>query len=235
MLLAILVPVAVLGVLLLVAVIFFQRGAGALDASPRSLVRVYLYLGSLVSMLVLAWGLALTLTGVLGVLAPDFTYGQQPMPIAPLEGGSPERCPPGVRCAPVPDELALQQRQQYERQTRENLLQGLTLSVAGALFWGVHWYGRRQLETAAERGSLLRRGYFLLGVAIFGIASIVLLPMAVYSALRYYFLPLGQFDFRQGVGDSLASALVVVPLWLLYLRIILADLRSGYPPTEPLP
>jgi hypothetical protein len=232
MLLAILIPVAVLAVLVLAAVLFLQRGAGALDASPRSLVRVYLYLGSLVSLLVLVWGLSLTLTGVLGALAPDFAYGQQPTPIVPLEvGGSPARCPPGTRCA---EDLAVQQRQQYERQTRENLLQGLTLSVAGALFWGVHWSGRRQLETAAEHASLLRRGYFLLGLAIFGIASIVLLPMAVYSALRYYLLPVGQFDFRQGVGDSLASALVVVPLWLLYLRIVLADLRTGHSSTEPL-
>ena len=226
MLLTVLIPVAILGVLVLAAVLFFQRGAGGIDASPRSLLRVYLYLGSLVAILVFVWGLSLTGTGILGAIAPEFTYGQSPVARPLPEPAPPESCPPG-KCPQTPEDAAGQQRTGWERQTRENLLQGVTSTVAGALFWGVHWYGRRQIETQQERSGLLRRGYYLLGVVIFGVASIVLLPVAVYNALRYFLIPLGQFDYRPGVGESLAAALVVVPIWLTYLRIVLNDVRRS--------
>src|SRR5439155_232862 len=136
-LLAVIVPVAILGALVLGAVMFFQRGAAGIDASPRPLLRVYLY-------------------------------------------------------------------------------------------------GRRTLETVEERTSSLRRGYYLLGTAIFGIASIVLVPMAVYNTLHWFLIPVAQFEFRQGAGESLAAAIAVVPFWILFLRIVLADYRSGRVPTEPM-
>src|SRR2546425_1062639 len=83
---------------------------------------------------------------------------------------------------------------------------------AAGVFWAVRWYARRRLETPDERTGLLRRGYFILGVGIFGVASIVLLPMAVYNALRWLLIPVTQFEYRPGAGDSLAAALVVVPV-----------------------
>ena len=225
-LLAVIVPVAILGALVLGAVMFFQRGAAGIDASPRPLLRLYLYLGSLVSILVLVAGLAQAVTGVLGAVAPDFAYGSSPGPVpgpVQVDGST----PPAV--APL-REL----QDQYDRRTRESLLQGITGALAGALFWAVHWYGRRTLETVEERTSSLRRGYYLLGTAIFGIASIVLVPIAVYNTLHWFLIPVAQFEFRQGAGESLAAAIAVVPFWILFLRIVLADYRSGRVPTEPM-
>ncbi len=224
MILAVLIPVAILGVLLLAAVLFFQRGAGGAEATPRTLLRGYLYLGSLVSVLVLTYGLSLSVTGLLGAVAAEFTYGGPPPSVRFESPPEPSATPPpGVPVKPRPPSL----EQQNERRTRESLLQGVTSAVAGALFWAVHWFGRRQLEGAEERRSALRRGYFLVGVAIFGVASIILLPMALYQALRYFLIPYDQYDYRQGVGESLAAALVVVPAWLLYLRVVLDDYRAA--------
>lgn len=224
MLLTILIPAAILGALVLGAFLVFQRGLGALDASPRTLLRVYLYLGSLASIIVLVFGLAQTITGALGAFAPDFTYGTTPVSVRMTAP-----CPPNDPACfqPPPQDVLTQQRLEYDRRTRDNLLQGITMSVAGALFWLVHWYGRRQVELPPERVSLLARGYFLIGVAIFGVASIVILPSAIYSTLRHFIVPVGQFDFRPGAGESLAAALVVVPVWLMYLRIVLADFRRS--------
>ncbi len=223
MIVTVLVPVAILAVLVIAAVLFFQRGAGGVDTSARALLRLYLYLGALVSILVLVFGLAQTITGVLGTLAPDFTYGTSGAPVAVREGppGPPPPASPQQPPAPPPRPTP---EQQQERQARESLLQGITSAIAGALFWAVHWYGR-QLEGYDEPASLLRRGYFLAGAAIFGVASIVLLPMAVYNALRWFLVPVQPFEFRPGAGDSLAAALVVVPVWLVYLGIVLNDLR----------
>ena len=217
MLFGVLIPVAVLGVLVVGGVLFFQRGAAGLDASPRSLLRIYLYLGSLVSLLVLVIGLSQTVTGVMGAVAPDFTYGQQPQPIP----AAPDGTVPPVRTPP---------QDQNERRTRESLLQGITSAAAGGLFWAVHWYGRRSLETPAERTSSLRRGYYLLGTAVFGVASIVVVPMAVYNALRWFLIPLAQFEYRSGAGESLAAALVIVPFWLGFLRTVVNDLRRAPAP-----
>jgi hypothetical protein len=210
-----LIPLAVLGILALAAVLFFQRGTSGLDASPRSLLRLYLYLGSLVSIVVLVIGLTQALTGVLGTIAPEFTYGQIPqaVPMGPDGTVPPGRLPP-------PD--------QYDRRSRESLLQGITGAVAGGLFWAVHWYGRRSLEAPAERTSFLRRGYYLLGTAVFGIASIVLVPTAVYNALRWFLIPVAQFEYRPGAGETLAAAAVVAAFWLAFLRIVVNDLR--HPP-----
>lgn len=225
MILTVIVPAAVLGVLVLFGVLAFQRG---LDTSPRGLVRVYLYVGSLVSVLVLAFGLSLVAHGALGAVAPEFTYGGPPPGFRaeprPVPAGTP---PPGVVERPVPPSP----QEQNERRTRESLLQGLTTATVGALFWGVHWWGRRKLEAADERSLLLRRGYFLVGVATFGIASIALLPFAVYQSLRYFLIPAAPGDFRPGAGEALSSALVAVPAWLLYLRVVLDDVRAA--PTAP--
>ena len=228
-LLAVIVPIAILGALVMAAVLFFQRGAGGLDASPRALLRLYLYLGSLVSILVLVAGLAQTITGVLGAIAPGFTYGEQPQAV-PAIGAPPA---PGQTPAPIIGRPTPQD--QNDRRTRDSLLQGITSVVAGALFWAVHWYGRRTLETSEERAGVLRRSYQLLGTAIFGVASIVLVPIAVYSTLRWFLLPVGQFEFRQGAGESLAAAVAVVPFWILFLRIVLTGYRAAPSATEPPP
>lgn len=228
MLLGILIPLGVLGAILLGAVLFLARGPAGTDLSPRTLLRLYLYLASLVSLLVLLFGLSLAGTGLLGAVAPEFTYGSPPPFVhaerpAPPPGASP---PPGApeKPAPRPPE------QINDRRTRENLLQGITMAVAGALFWAVHWYGRRRIETDADRTSILRRSYFLVGTAVFGVASIVLVPTAVYSVLRYFLIPVPSGEFRQGVGENLASAIVVVPVWLAYLRVVL-DQQA--PPAAP--
>ena len=222
-LLAVLVPLAILGVLVLAAVLFLQRGASGLDASPRQLLRIYLYVGSLVSVLVLVVGLSQAVTGVLGSVAPDFTYGQQPVAVpAPAPSGAPNPVEP----------LRPGQQDQNDRRTRESLLQGITGAVAGAIFWAVHWYGRRALEAPEERASFLRRGYYLLATAIFGIASIVLVPTAIYNTLHWFLIPAGPLDFRGGAGENVAAAIAVVPFWILFLRIVLSDYRAG-PLREP--
>jgi len=65
---------------------------------------------------------------------------------------------------------------------------------------------------------------------VFGVASIVVVPMAVYNALRWFLIPLAQFEYRSGAGESLAAALVIVPFWLGFLRTVVNDLRRAPAP-----
>lgn len=65
-----------LGVLAFLAFMFFQRGRDGIDVSPRGLLRLYLYVASLVGMLVLAAGLAsITNAALAYALGRKLIYG----------------------------------------------------------------------------------------------------------------------------------------------------------------
>ena len=85
-------------------------------------------------------------------------------------------------------------------------------------------------------------GYLLLGTVIFGIATVVLLPTGIYQALSYLILPADSGVYRPGAGDSLPGGLVTLPVWLIYLWLVVRDARGdprgrrlyrGGPPGEP--
>src|SRR5438552_3534209 len=77
-------------------------------------------------------------------------------------------------------------------------------------------------------GGLLRV-YLYLGSAIFGIATIALLPMGIYQALSFAIVPPDQFSFRPGAGEALSGGLAALPLWLAYLWLVQRGLRTALP------
>lgn len=228
MIVGVLVPAAILGVLVLLAVILVQRGREGLDTSPRALLRVYLYLASLAGIVVLAIGAgSLVNYGLARAAGDDFVYGGIPVAARPAL-----RCPPGeTRCVePSPEQLAEQERrerEQRERRRDEDLLRGVTFTLFGALFWGAHWAARRGVERADDR-SALRRAYLMLGTVVFGLATVVLLPTGVYQALANLLLSSSEAVFRPG-ADALGGGIVTLPIWLVYLRLALLESRRPEP------
>ena len=217
MLLGVLTALAVLGGIVLLVVLFLQRGREGIDLSLGGLMRVYLYLASLAGVVVFAVGLA----GVDGGPRPQIE------PAFPVQV-----CPPGQTCppfpgppgtfAPVPDDRL--------RQQGEDLVRGVTFLVFGGIFWGAHWWARRALSPAPERESLLFRSYLILGTAIFGIATIALLPTGIYQALSFAVVNVPG-TFRQGAGEALGGGLAALPIWLIYLWLVQRVLRA--PVTRP--
>src|SRR3989449_8684590 len=65
----------------------------------------------------------------------------------------------------------------------------------------------------------------MLGTAIFGIATVALLPTGIYQALSYI-VPPDQFSFRPGAGEALSGGLAALPLWLAYLWLVPRALRG---------
>jgi hypothetical protein len=227
MLVSVLVALGVLGAIGLLVVLFLQRGRDGMDLSLGGLVRVYLYLASLSGVIAFAIGLAGVFSYVLAAaFGLDVIYGGQagrPLPaIAPA-------CPPNTTCPPfvtptIPDDRL--------RRQAEDLVRGVTFVIFGGLFWAAHWWARRSIAGAAERGSGLHRAYLIVGTAVFGIATIALLPMGVYQALTYVLVPTDQFTFRPGAGEALSGGLASLPLWLAYLWLVQRALRGG-PSAEP--
>ncbi|MGH2498596.1 MAG: DUF5671 domain-containing protein [Candidatus Limnocylindria bacterium] len=227
MIVGVLVPAAVLGLLVLVAVLFVQRGRDGLDLSARSLLRVYLYVASLAGVVAFAIGVASVANFALArTVGDELIYGG-PVPAArPVP-----RCPPGATgCVePSPQQLAEEERRQraeLERRRNEDLLRGITFTVFGLLFWGAHWVARRALEGAEGRASPLRRAYLMLGTAVFGLAALVLVPTGVYQALANRLLVSPELSFRQG-ADALGGAVATLPIWLLYLWLALREIRRS--------
>lgn len=225
MITTVLFPVAILALLVMLAVVFFQR-RDAIDLSPRGLLRTYLYLASLAGIITLAIGLAsLANYGLAAAFGSEVIYGGSPIAKPAIA-----RCPPGTTgcIEPTPADLEQQRRQEQEqrdRQRSEDLLRGLTFTAFGALVWGAHWAARRGLD-ADEGASGLRRAYLMLGTVIFGLATVIMLPTGLYQALATAILPADEFTYRQA-ADSLGGGIACLPIWLLFLTLLRHDFRSG--------
>src|SRR2546422_859867 len=224
MLLGVLTGLAVLGGIALLVVLLVQRGREGVDLSLGSLLRVYLYLASLAGVIAFSIGLA----GILDFVLPDgcgvdVIYGAptpQPSPaIAPA-------CPPNTTCPPFPQPFPPIVKDDRERRMGEDLVRGVTFVIFGGVFWGAHWLARRSLARPDEHESGLYRAYLVLGTAIFGIATIVLLPMGIYQALSYALVPAAPYSFRPGAGEALSGGLASLPLWLAYLWLVMRALRT---------
>jgi hypothetical protein len=228
MVLGVLVAVGVVGAVVGAIALLVRGGRGAMEFAPRNLVRVYLYVASMAGIIVLVVGLSGILTvGFAAAFGNGFVYGDSssimPMPACPptADPNSPVKCVPGA-----PPDYVEQQRRQLERRVADDLIRGITFTVFGAVFWGAHFLARRGIMGADELTSGLRRGYLLLGTVIFGIATVILLPTGIYQALSYLILPAEAGVYRQGAGDSLPGGLVTLPVWLIYLWLVIRDLRS---------
>lgn len=225
MITTVLFPVAILALLVMLAVVFFQR-RDAIDLSPRGLLRTYLYLASLAGIITLAIGLAsLANYGLAAAFGGEVIYGGSPIAKPAIA-----RCPPGpTGCIePTPADLEQQRRleqEQRDRQRSEDLLRGLTFTAFGTLVWGAHWAARRGLD-ADEGASGLRRAYLMLGTVIFGLATVIMLPTGLYQALATAILPADEFTYRQA-ADSLGGGIACLPIWLLFLTLLRHDFRTG--------
>ena len=221
MLFGVLTALAVLGGIALLVVLFLQRGRDGLDLSLGGLLRVYLYLGSLAGVIVFSAGLAGILSYLLAAaFGLDAIYGT-----APGRGFPEPACPVGVNCPPSPI-LPFDDRL---RRQGEDLVRGVTFVVFGAVFWGAHWAARRALARPDGRAGGLHRAYLMIGTAIFGVATIALLPMGIYQALSFVIVTSSPGGFRQGAGEALSGGLAALPLWLAYLWLVLRALRGAAP------
>ena len=217
------VAASVLGIIVLVAVVLVQRGRDGVDMSPHTLLRAYLYAASFAGLIALVIGLSALLNwGIATATSYDVVYGGAPTPAIA------KACPPGVLgCPQQPpvEEILRQQRDQQQRQLGEELLRGITFTVLGAVFYGAHWAARRSVAGAQEARSGLRRAYLMFGAAVFGLATIVLVPTGLYQLLANAILPTSQNIYQPGIADSFAPGIVSLVIWLIFLRLVVSETR----------
>lgn len=200
--LTILLPFAVLGALVFVALVLAARGREGLDLSARSLFRAYLYIASFAGVVALALGLSWLGTAAFALIGGnELVYGG------------------------IPQDVAIRRTQELDATRGQDALRGATFTISGALFWLVHWIARNRVAPG-DQGPL-RHAYALVGTAVFALATIILLPIGVYLALAFWLVPVASGGYRQGASMALAGGLVAAGAWLLYLRLMLDDMPRG--------
>jgi hypothetical protein len=209
MVIGVLLAASVLGVIVFALLLIFRRDLVGVDLSSRSLLRLYLHLASLAAIIVFAIGVSATMDWAMGsAFGGEVVYGRPPVV---------QLCPVGEKCFD-PEQIRTQYTHEHEQRQQQDLLRGLTLVAFGTLFWGGHRIVRRSLRGTEDPASALRRAYNVLGTFVFGVGTVILLPVGIYFALSAALLPPAQDVFRQGVGDSLSGGLAALPIWLVYLR-----------------
>lgn len=223
--LAVIIPAAILSLILFFAVSL--RGRDGADLSSVGLVRLYLYVASLAAVVLFVIGAA-SLVNVASatIVGEDFTYGRSPEGYFHI----PAPCPPNMPdCeAARAHDIAVNPRdriqEQRDRLRGDDLVRGITFTVIGALIWGAHWSARRRFG-ADDRVSSMRRGYLMAGTLLFGLVTVVLLPWGMYQALATWILPPSPTLFI-ATAETLTSGVAALPVWLIYLRLVLHEAAS---------
>ncbi len=216
MIVGVFIAAAVFGVVALTLLLIFRKDLVGVDVSARSFLRLYLYLASLAGVLVFVIGVSAMLdSGMAAVFGIDAVYGRAPLV-------STEVRDPYMQYA---HEAALRQQ--------NDMLRGITLVIFGVVFWGGHRFARARIDRGEERGSVLHRAYNVLGTFVFGVGTVILLPVGIYQMLSVALITPPEDVFRQGFADSLTGGLASVPCWLVYLmRVVRAAPEQ---PTTPIP
>lgn len=216
MIIGVLAVAAVVGVVALTLLLIFRKDLVGVDLSGRSLLRLYLYLASLA-------GVILTVIGVAALL--DWAGGNV-FGIEAIYGRVPSSLDPGFYPPNLANESVLRHQ--------NDLLRGLTLVVFGAAFYGGHRLARRWLGEADAAGSVLRRAYDLLGTFVYGVATLILLPVGIYQMLSFTLITPAPDVFQAGFGDSLSGGIAALPVWLVYLYRVVRAVPAPAPHTAPL-
>lgn len=224
----------VLGLVIAGAVLIIQRvrrGEGV-SLSLRQVLAFYFYVMTVVTLLVAFSGLSrLVQAGLAVPLGKEFSYypvyypDSYPVPLrleappAPALAVPPTVVPP--QKGPSPEEEARRQKG-LDQAFKEGILGGLNFTVVGGLFWLVHQWGRRRF---GQNGDMLENLYLIGLLSVFAGLTLYSLPSGINDTLRYYLLDSGQ-RFNPP-GGRLATAIVALPLWLLYLSATLRRLRAS--------
>lgn len=227
MVFGILIPVsiiAVLGFVIAAGVFMLQRvrSGQPLVLSFRTIAAAYFHLMAIATLLVLTVGLSTGIkAGLADAFGREFSYSRPVTMRAAVGPGGTARPPP-----PVPEEQQERQRKDIERQYQNDWIQGITLTLVGAVLWGLHLFGRRRVTPEEpETRQFFARAYSTVLLAIFGLVGVVALPMGMYELLRFFLVPLDESAPNQPPGASVAMAVVFVPIWIYYLNDILARSR----------
>jgi hypothetical protein len=235
----VLLVVAAIGLVIAGVVYFIQkaRSGQGITVSLRQLFTVYLYVMTILTLLLTVSGLShLVQAGLAVPLGKEFSYfprfapapvriAKPPPPPVPAEPGvvPEEREPTPEEEAKIREEEEKRRQEGLDQAFKEGLLNGLSLFVVGGILWALHLWGKRRM---AEKEALIERLYLIVLLFIFAALALSSLPTSIYETTRFYILRPPE-DYFSPPGGKLATAIVTLPLWLFYLTSTIRRLRRS--------
>jgi len=194
-----------------------------------------------VSLIVLLSGLTLLCNAAwASLLGAEFSYRASPgaavaqaaPPAKPSAAASGAASPKPSPVPTVSPEIRERQRSDMERQQREGLAQGISLSVVASVLFALHWVGARTILPRLGQDAGPSRVYLGLMLALFSLTGVITLPLAAAQVSSFYTAPApapGSFNQPQPPGGTLALAVAVIPFWLAFLLTISRAARRPEP------
>lgn len=228
------VLLVIAGVCLVIAGIVYAvqraRSGQGITLPLRQLFNVYLYLMTILSLLLTVSGLSsLVQAGLAVPLGKEFSYytPDYPRPVyipaPPTIDGVPAPAKPQL--TPTPEEQEKQRQDTLNQAFKDGMVKGLSLTVVGGILWAIHWRGKRRMT---EKDSLMGRLYLVVLLFVFAALTLSSLPTGIYETVRYYVVgSQTQYSGPVTPGAKLSTAIVSLPIWLIYLFGAMKQLRGA--------
>lgn len=206
--------------------------------SASNLLFVYLYLILFVSTVIMAFGSASLLRASFALVAghefvarqftTSFNEDRYSIPCAeepsyyPINKEIPDDADTReeriAQCEEQREQERQRQEQEKQRYWKEQLIEGLSQTIIGALFIGAHFILWRKMKRKDEASLVLWRMYLLYHVLFFGIGALISFGTGSYQLLQYLIFAPTERGYGVAPGDPLAMALIFTPIWILFLQ-----------------
>ena len=222
-------------------VIYLVAGRHPANApgGEKFFLRSYLYLATAIGLIIMLIGIAGLAKVTLGEVADrDFSYNVYPIPEprpVPAEPTAPAE-KPGAPPVESRDAQLLRRDKQINREKKDDLINGLTLAMVGAIVLGAHDLLRRRMESGLDSTqNTLKRAFVFIMLVTLSIGSLVSLSTGISELLRFYLVePAAEFETKNPPGDKLGFAIAFVPVWIYFIFLAVRQYgRKGTPGGTP--
>jgi hypothetical protein len=221
-------------IVLIVTMVRNKDGANKLDM--KTLLRFYLYLISFVTLMVAAFGaIPAVKSGLSYPLGYQFSYPletyNEPSPVYD-NGFSKPYIDPYYSNREVLVVDGQKYYVDYSRRTKD-MVNGLTIVVSMLILFAIHRVALLFIEPKSEGFTGVKKFYTFLSLTVYSLLGIIAVPATIYNIVNYMMLDsdaLGRYG-RDIPGESLASAIVLVPLWITFLIEVVVLYRKHHTET----
>ena len=225
-LLSFVVPVIILVAVIALVIYLVKTREDKHVLGVQTFLKLYLYAAMAVSLAVTVIGLGISFMSLSSyILGPEFSYSLN----SHYEYDSTykyntdydyDECYDDGEVIEVDGEKYCFNNEQRKR----DFLLGMTLFISMFIIFVIHRVGLA-VSSKKEKSHFLKKLYMFVSVSVYGIASIVAIPLSLYTLIDYLAFEIKDYSSysRPIPGQIISFALVLVPVWIYFLvRLTLA-------------
>ncbi|MCC7290093.1 hypothetical protein IT417_02485 [bacterium] len=228
MFLSISIPVLIISLVVAAVVVGIRmfKDKGKNLFTMKMLWVAYLYIMCLISlMLFLYGGIRFTTAIFAHYTSAQFSYQtyEYVTPI-PEPGTDKPLMEPGYDILKDPDQKLIEvdgKKYTYNYgEYKADMVDGLVMFFSLLIIYAIHRYLVSKADT--DKDSFMRKIYDFIGLAQYGILSIIAIPSGIYALVKYLMDDINLSSYTRPVpGTAIALLLFVVPAWIIFmLRMI---------------